>query len=533
MKKILALTLVLIMALSLATTAFAATATVTVAKAGHTYEAYQILTGSQGESETALGDVAWGTGMAANSAAFLTELKNNATVGETFKDAVDAKSFAEAMAKLTDNSEGAKIVAAIADKHKVADSGVELKDGKNTVDDGYYLIVDITNLSGQHDSKNASLLQVTRDITIADKSSIPEVDKQVWDEEADAEANHTNGWGETADHFINESFQFKLIATLSADEDYAEYEKYKIVFTDTMSAGVTFESIESVKVDGIPVDEKTGNETNKYEYTATAGQAGGSWTLTIEDIKGVAGVNLVDGAIVEVIYNAHLNENAVVGNFDENKNTVYLEYSNNPNAGGENELGKTTEDTVWVFTYKVDSTKYADEIKDTNKLPGAGFTLYTTTNGVKDEPVKLVFDTNKNAYRPASKAEIAADANAQVKKVVTEMTSAADGKFHVIGLDVGTYIMEETNVPAGYNKCADITIEITAVHKETNEEKAETIIAMKKDNVAASQVDVVNKSGTVLPEAGGMGTTIFYLLGGLMVLGALVVMVTNKRMRAN
>jgi fimbrial isopeptide formation D2 family protein/LPXTG-motif cell wall-anchored protein len=531
MKKILALTLVLIMALSLATTAFAATATVTVAKVGHTYEAYQILTGSQGESETALGDVAWGTGMAANSAAFLTELKNNATVGETFKDAVDAKSFAEAMAKLTDNSEGAKIVAAIADKHKVANSGVELKDGKNTVDDGYYLIVDITNLSDKHDSKNASLLQVTRDITIADKSSIPEVDKQVWDEEADAEANHTNGWGETADHFINESFQFKLIATLSADEDYAEYEKYKIVFTDTMSAGVTFESIESVKVDGIPVDEKTGNETNKYEYTATAGQAGGSWTLTIEDIKGVAGVNLVDGAIVEVIYNAHLNENAVVGDIDENKNTVYLEYSNNPNVGGENELGKTTEDTVWVFTYEVDSTKYADEIKTGKELPGAGFTLYTTTDGTtKGNPVKLVFDTTKNAYRPASAAEIADDVDAEVKKVVTEMTSAADGKFNVIGLDVGTYIMEETNVPAGYNKCADITIEITAVHEETDKDNAKTNITMKKDNVAASQVDVVNKSGAVLPETGGMGTTIFYIVGGLLAVAAVVLLITKKRM---
>ena len=525
MKKILALTLVLIMALSLATTAFAATATVTVAKAGHTYEAYQILTGSQGESETALGDVVWGTGMAANSAAFLAELKNNATVGETFKDAVDAKSFAEAMAKLTDNSEGAKIVAAIADKHKVANSGVELKNGENTVDDGYYLIVDVTNLSGQHDSKNASLLQVTRDITIADKSSIPVVDKQVHDEEADAEANHTDGWGETADHAMNESFQFKLIATLSEDEDYAEYEKYQVIFTDTMSAGVTFESIASVKVEDVTLT------ADQYSCTAVAGQAGGSWKLTIADIKIFDGVDLTDGAIVEVIYNAHLNENAVVGNFDENKNTVYLEYSNNPNAGGEADFGKTPEDTVWVFTYEVDSTKYADEIETGKELPGAGFTLYTTTDGTtKGNPVKLVFDTTKNAYRPASAAEIADDATAEVKKVVTEMTSAADGKFHVIGLDVGTYIMEETNVPAGYNKCADITIEITAVHKEVDKDNAETIITMKKDNVAASQVDVVNKSGAVLPETGGMGTTIFYIVGGLLAVAAVVLLITKKRM---
>ena len=219
MRKIFALVLALVMVMGLATTASAATANVTVKQTNHTYEAYQILSGSQGESETALGDVEWGTGIAANSAAFLAELKANATVGETFKDAVDAQTFTEAMAKLGDNSEGAKIVAAIADKHKVAGSGIELKVGDNSLEDGYYLIVDTTNLSGQDDSKNASLLQVTRDITIADKSAKPQVDKQVHDEEADAEAGHTNGWGETADHYINESFQFKLIATLSEDGD--------------------------------------------------------------------------------------------------------------------------------------------------------------------------------------------------------------------------------------------------------------------------------------------------------------------------
>ena len=112
------------------------------------------------------------------------------------------------------------------------------------------------------------------------------------------------------------------------------------------------------------------------------------------------------------------------------------------------------------------------------------------------------------------------------------MTSAVDGKFNVIGLDVGTYIMEETNVPAGYNKCADITIEITAVHKEVDKDNAETIITMKKDNVAASQVDVVNKSGAVLPETGGMGTTIFYIVGGLLAVAAVVLLITKKRMNS-
>lgn len=510
MKRILALTLALIMILGLATTASAATANVTVEKTGHTYEAYQILTGTQDATETALGNVAWGSGMAANSAAFLAELKANATVGETFKDAVDAKTFAEAMANLTSNSEGAKIVAAIADKHKVAGSGIELKVGDNTLADGYYLIVDTTNVSGQHDSKNASLLEVTRDITIADKSSIPEVDKQVHDEEADAEAGHTNGWGETADHAMNESFQFKLIATLSADTDYAEYETYKVIFTDTMSAGVTFDSIASVTVDGVTLT------SGQYTCTATAGQAGGSWKLTIADIKAFEGVNLVDGAVVEVIYNAHLNENAVVGNSDANKNTVYLEYSNNPNVGGENDLGKTKEDTVWVFTYKMDNNKV-----DGNEQPlgGAGFKLYSDAGCTTEIPV--IFDSTLNAYRLTKGEEVG-----------VEMFSAeTTGVFNIVGLDVGTYYLKETTTPAGYNTCPVVTVVITATHAEAaSETTAATEIVMTQDGTATSANKIVNNSGTVLPETGGIGTTIFYTLGGLMVIAAAVLLVTKKRM---
>ena len=510
MKKILALALALIMVLGLATTVSAATANVTVEKTGHTYEAYQILTGTQAATETALGNVAWGTGMAANSAAFLAELKANATVGETFATAVDAQTFAEAMAKLTSNSEGAKIVAAIADKHKVAGSGIELKVGDNPLDDGYYLIVDTTNLSGQDDSKNASLLQVTRDITIADKSAKPEVDKQVHDEEADAEDKHTNGWGETADHAMNETFQFKLIATLPADVDFAAYETYKVVFTDTMSAGVTFESIASVTVDGVTLT------ANDYDCTATAGQAGGFWKLTIEDITAFTGVNLVDGATVEVIYNAHLNENAVIGDDDANKNTVYLEYSNNPNVGGENDLGKTTEDTVWVFTYKMDNNKV-----DGNDQPlsGAGFKLYSDAGCTTEIPV--IFDESLDAYRLTKEGETG-----------EEMFSAGtNAVFNIVGLDVGTYYLKETTTPAGYNTCPVVTVVITATHAEAaSETTATTEIVMTQDGTKTSANEIVNQAGTVLPETGGIGTTIFYIVGGMLAVAAVVLLVTKKRM---
>lgn len=506
MKKILALTLVLIMALSLATTAFAAegdTYSITINNKlnGHTYEAYQIFTGDLDKNSAndnvpntnaVLSNVKWGAN-AKQTGAVAEEVLN----GLTIENAITFVDFTtDPVATSTDEGDTYVI------------EGLK---------PGYYLIKDANDsLDEEHDAYTAYIIEVLENSTVNPKSSIPVVDKQVWDEVADAEAKHTNGWGETADHFINESFQFKLIATLSADEDYAEYEKYQVIFTDTMSAGVTFESIASVKVDGIPVDKKTGNETNKYVCTAEANQAGGSWTLTIEDIKGVAGVDLTDGAIVEVIYNAHLNENAVVGNFDSNKNTVYLEYSNNPNAGGEADFGKTPVDTVWVFTYKMDNNKV-----DGNNQPlgGAGFKLYSDAGCTTELPV--IFDSSLNAYRLAKEGE-----NGE------EMFSAqTTGVFNIVGLDVGTYYLKETTTPDGYNTCPVVTVNITAIHAEAESETtAATEIVMTQDGTETSANKIVNKSGTVLPEAGGMGTTIFYIVGGLLAVAAVVLLITKKRM---
>ena len=527
MKRILALALAVMMVMGLAISVSAedttTTYTITINNKldGHIYQAYQIFKGdlknptavdpTDAATTNVLSNIQWGNGVTYKGDGVVVEGKD-----EPSKEAAD---IAEALAK------GTLTLDALLEDLTLTTVAAESTDKGDYyliegLEPGYYLVKDKDNsLAGDHDAYTSYIIEVVENSTVNPKNSIPSVDKQVHDEEADAEEGHNKGWGETADHAINESFQFKLIATLTADTDYAAYETYKVVFTDTMSAGVTFESIASVTVDGevLGIDD--------YECTAENGDAGTTWTLTIEDIKEFEKVNLVDGATVEVIYNAHLNENAVIGDDDANKNTVYLEYSNNPNAGGENELGKTTEDTVWVFTYEIDSVKYADEIKDENVLPGAGFTLFTTTDGTtKGDAVKLVYDANKGAYRPASAAEI--DANDAA--IVTEMTSADDGKFNVIGLDVGTYIMEETQVPAGYNKCADITITITAAHKEVDAENAETVI--KFNNADPIVNKVVNKSGVVLPETGGIGTTIFYALGGVLVLVAVVLLVTKKRM---
>lgn len=505
MKKLASLLLAMVMVLSMTITAFADETTYSItinnSAEGHTYEAYQIFTGDL--SGTTLSNIVWGSGV---SEAGQTVLGDAAEKAETLKTEADAKAFAKEVAPYLTTATG---------------SASTVTDGKYVIsklDAGYYLVKDKdSSLTDKDDAYTSYILKVAGDTTVSPKSAKPTVDKQVHDETADAEAGATDGWGESADHAINESFQFKLIANLPADTDFSAYETYKVVFTDTMSNGVTFESIASVTVDGVTLT------VDQYTATATAGQAGDSWTLTINNIKSIESVNLIDGADIVVIYNAHLNENAQVNHESgttTNQNKVYLQYSNNPNASGEgdNELGKTPEDIVWVFTYEVDNTK-VDATNSINKTPlaGAGFRLYDSTGTTE---IGLIYDSTISAYRPVKSGETA-----------VEMTSAdSTGVFNIKGLDAGTYVLKETTVPSGYNKCADTTVVIKATHAE-EASGASAITTLSSDSNVTNTIE--NKQGSTLPETGGMGTTIFYVIGAILVIGAGVVLITRKRMSAS
>ena len=196
------------------------------------FEVYQVFTGTYNSADGKFSDLKWGSGV--------TKYDNGeVSAGALVSDAV-LKNFGDDARAIVD-----KLVLGTAAKTVQSDAATLTIDG---LADGYYVIKDVTNMDNKDDANSAWIVQVAADgktTSIAIKKQTPSVDKLVLDETADAEAGATDGWGESADHAINESFQFKLTATIPADSDLTAYETYKLMFTDTMSAGVTGPSVRS------------------------------------------------------------------------------------------------------------------------------------------------------------------------------------------------------------------------------------------------------------------------------------------------
>ena len=501
-KKLASLLLVLVMVFALATTAFAEETTYSItinnSAKDHTYEAYQIFTGDL--SGTTLSNIVWGSGV---SEAGQTALGDAAAKAETLKTEADAKAFAKAVAPYLTTAAG---------------SANTVTDGKYVISGlaaGYYLVKDQDgSLTGDNDSYTEYIIQVVGNVTATPKSDLPEVQKKVKDINDSTDTTKTD-WQDSADYDIGDSIPFQLKATLA--DNVSSYTTYKVVFHDTLSKGLTYNNDAKVYIDG--------TETNGFAVTATVNADGTTLTVSCDDVKAL---NAVSSSAITVEYTAKLNENAVLGSAG-NPNEVYLEYSNNPNKSekGNNETGETPKDVVIVFTYKTIINKVDNENK---LLTGAAFKLEKLIKG-KDG---------------------AADTWTTVKEFTVDETTTS---FTFSGLDDGQYKLTETKTPVGYNTIDPIYFVIEATHDETADAPTlKTLNAYLTDangnkqtemkdgesvNIDLGTVDltagsitttVVNKSGSKLPSTGGIGTTIFYVLGGVLVLAAVVLLVTKKRM---
>lgn len=538
-KKLIGVLLAAVMVLAMGVPAFAAsgsyTLTINGASAGHTYEAYQIFAGDLSENGQTLSNVTWGDGV--NGEALLAALKGTEEETTAYETCTTAADVAKVLETYEDNSSEMKAFADIAGQHlSGTTSGIlgGYNEGSYTISGlaaGYYLVKDKDGSVPGTDAYTDFILKVVQNTTVTPKSDVPTVEKKVQeDDKYNQDGGYGNGYNDVADWNIGDAVPFKLIGTLPAN--FADYDTYQYIFHDTLSAGLTLNE-DSIKVyyasDKAGTD-KTEIPLGKYEVEAPGTEETGqcSFEVAFADLTSVEGVAADKYIIVE--YTATLNTSAEIG-LPGNPNKVYLEFSNNPNSGGEGDTGKTPEDEVIVFTYELDVTK-VDGTDTDIKLKDAEFKLYDA-NG----KYVIVNDAGK------------VTGWADTEEDGSTLKSDGNGLFKVIGLDDGTYYLKETKAPDGYNKITEpIEIVITAAtvndqNWEAAEDPEDALTALKiQVTVGSSETsgngdtetgivatDIQNNKGAELPGTGGMGTTIFYVLGAILVLGAGVLLIARKR----
>lgn len=529
-KKLLAALLAVAMVCAMAIPAFAENSEGDV-DSHHTYSAFQIFKGDvEGNNikDFKISNVDWGSNIINNSDDFLNKLREADHIGPLFTNAKSAQEVLAVISQWHDSDDDSIAFARFVCHYLYSNDAnptYVVRAGSNalTIPEakaGYYLFVDTTDFSkdDSYHSYNSFLLMVTKgnwNVPITPKAEKPTVEKKVYD---NPDGTSTGGFGSSADHAINEKFQFQLTATLpdSTNRAYDYYDKYSVIFHDTLSEGITYDKDDELDSVVIKSNGNTYNITDSSKYTidTTDLESQNSFVVNI-DVKACAkdaGFDLNNGATITVTYTAHLNDEAYVntaGGSTSNINKVYLTYSNNPKD--ESSIGKTPESTpVYVYTYQLNNTKYHDDDNPNNVLAGAGFRLYSDEACHDEDEIKLKMNDDGTYSR---------DFSTEGKGV--EMISGQDGQFNVKGLDAGTYYLKETKTPDGYSACDNKEIVISATHDVNH--------VSLSGNLSTT---IINKKagGITLPSTGGIGTTIFYVVGGGLMVAAIVLLVTKKRM---
>lgn len=499
MKKLMAALLAVAMVCAMAIPAFAdgssstSTAavtlyTITAPKNGHTYEIYQIFTGDYDPLQPSmLTNIKWGkngTGKAG--------------------DAVEQTVLNELSGVASSASDKAKLD--VIEKYVTLTNPVKtiVNGGSVEVVGGYYLIKDQDGSLSGSEPYTTYLVSVVGTVTITPKSNdVPEFEKKLKD--TNDTTGDTTGWQDSADYDIGDDIPFRLQGTVP--EDYASYSKYYYAFHDVEEKGLTFDP-DSVEVH--LGDENGAIISNTYykvltKKDSTTSDTECTFEIVFDNLKKVTSVTA--GSTITVTYKSQLNDNAVLGKHG-NVNKAKLEYSNNPRGDGK---GETPWDNVIVFTYKVVVNKVNQAGQP---LDGAEFTLTKKLKDGTEVDMPMNIDTSKKSL------------------------------FTLSGLDDGVYTLTETVTPAHYNTISPITFTVNADHTITWEtERREDILTSLSGDTASGEItftssktdgtlttNVINNIGTTLPGTGGIGTTIFYVIGGGLMVAAAILLITKKRM---
>lgn len=479
----------------------------------HVFELYQVFTGTLHTDTTQadgvettiryLSDIAFGTAWTNTTG------KDISTIVDKFKTSADNNWNV----LVAENGATPKLY----DK-KICAEGVSTVTFDN-LDAGYYIAREVTPSDVMGNVTYSSVIvQVVENANVASKHGTATSQKKVMD--TNDSTGETTGWQDSADYDIGDNVPFQLTATVA--KNILDFKgPYALTFHDKQSEGLTFnpDSV-VVKIDGKTVFDG-------YSVYADSQTDGCTFHVEFEDLKtynkeGQTPV-VTKNSVITVEYTSRLNEKAKIGS-EGNPNEMHITFSNNPNSTGPDpeENGKTPVDKVIVFTFLLDVWKY-DGTEGANKnspLEGAEFELYKV---LKDGTEKFVKKITKDD---------ALDPN-YLNGIPEGVTGTLKFVYRFKGLDDGTYKLVETKAPDGYNTAEPVTFEITATHEVESADPKLLTLNVPEPFTKLGQtikVDYYNYRGNTLPSTGGMGTTVFYVLGSILAVGAAILLVSKKRM---
>ena len=595
-RKIMVLAMAMVLVLAMSMTAFADnttttpaetnkgegafTITMTGAEDGHIFKAYRIFDGSLSETGE-MGDIEWAQGV--NTAAvdggndIYDEIKT--ALGLEEKPA-SAAAVAEALSTKADDAATVQAVADIFYARKGSAAGTaDSKTGDNyeikNLKVGYYLVTDEYNTGHPADGDatlSRNILAVVGDVTAAVKNDKPSVEKKILSPDP-VDANKAG---------IGDTVAFQITGQVP---NYTGYDKYFYVINDTLSSGLTFDGPQNVVV-------KVGDVTlTNADYVVYSGDDAAPHTFEVA-FKNIKGFEI--GTAITVTYTATVNTSAVIGSTG-NKNETDVTYSNNPNNSGHGNpstnpkpdqdvpTGTSAKDVTVTYVAELDLTKYKDAIGENNLLAGATFTLtgtanvvkgtgsdifvedsagaywklkdgtYTTTaphGDIKDSDDNVKVESNESSYDSTTTKyalQHVTEYDEGTEEVFMQGTSGDDGKITFTGLGAGTYTLTEVVTPTGFNTADPITFTIVidvpatittgdekATYSVTSVSPTTASISLQNSDATCGiyETNVIDKSGSVLPSTGGIGTTIFYVLGAVLVLGGGILLISRRRMNA-
>lgn len=531
-KKLAASMLALVMALGMVAPAMAAEgdpyagndpkkASLSTASTGHQFTVYQLFKAAPADgSSLKENTIEWGDSVIPGT--LIEALKRD--FPEAFAS-ITAESSAQDVAKVlhdkfeTPGSQFSSVANNAALAKTIATSGAfntsVLVTDKNTQDvlTGYCVMVDQPTTG----EPIYMLRTVTGDVKIAPKDSTSQVTKEVWDQDKkNAEGEVVGGWSDGAIYKVGDDVDFKLTVALPDDiksgkwTNATETSGYNIVLHDVQSEGLTFKP-ESVEIKVIAAGKQDQVLTSPDLYTLVETPAD-SCTFEIKIPNAQELENAAPGALIEITYQSQVNEDAVTGT-DGNSNKVDMNVNTDVIPGEE----------VKVFELELDVNKVDGDGKP---LTGAQFALYNPDDiGEDGKPI----EGSNPVYVLTPSTEEFTDGDGVIWP--------AGSRFSVKGLKAGTYMLVETVKPdKKYNDIAPIEVKITADKTETTgPEGGKLTITVNQESKLTVDDDgvingtIVNNQGLQLPETGGIGTTIFYILGGALAVGAVVLLITKRR----